>query len=54
MDYKLCHKENGPGGRNSYDGWLHKERGLGLNERAGRLNNKGRSYATVNTESYAL
>ena len=33
-------KENVPGGRNRYDGWLHKERGLGLNESAGRLRSK--------------
>ena len=33
-------QENVPGGRNRYDGWLHKERGLGLNESRGRLRNK--------------
>ena len=33
-------KENVPDGRNQYDGWLHKERGLGLNESAGRLRKK--------------
>ena len=31
-----------------------KEKGLGLSERAGRLSNKERSYAIVNTESYAF
>ena len=33
-------QENVPGGRNRYDGWLHKERGLGLNESTGRLRSK--------------
>ena len=55
-------KENGPSGRNRYDSWLHKERGLGLSERAGRLRSKKvwclyravGSYAIVNTVSYAF
>ena len=31
-----------------------KERGLGLSERAEKLSKKGRSYAIVNTVSYAF
>ena len=31
-----------------------KRMGLGLSERAGRLSNKGRSYAIVNTVSHAF
>ena len=31
-----------------------KEKRLGLSERAGRLRDTGRSYAVVNTVSYAL
>ena len=37
---KYVIKENGPSGLNRYDSWLHKERGLGLSEGAGRLRNK--------------
>ena len=41
-------KEKIPSRRNRY------EKGLGLSERAGRLRNKGRSCAIVNTVSYAF
>ena len=48
-------KEYVPSGRNRYDSWLHKEKGLGLSERAGRLRNKGRSdVSIVNTVSDAF
>ena len=48
-------KENVPSGRNRYDSWLHKEKGLGLSERVGRRRNKGRSdVSIVNTVSYAF
>ena len=47
-------KENVPSGRNRYDSWLHKRKGLGLSERAGRLRTKGRSCAIVNTVFYAF
>ena len=47
-------QENVPGGRNLYDGWLHKERGLGLNESTGRLKNKGRSYAIIASYTFYI
>ena len=46
-------KENDPSGRNRYDGLLHKGKGAGLSERAGRQEQR-RSCAIVNTVSYAF
>ena len=46
-------KENVPSGRNRYDGLLHKGKGAGLSERAGRQEQR-RSCAIVNTVSYAF